>query len=117
MAKKILIVDDSVTMRHAVATCLTQNGFEVVEAADGKAALDSVGSVSLAICDVNMPVMNGIEFVQAMATRGSTVPIVMLTTEGRPELVAQARAAGAKGWLVKPFNADQLVKVVRKLAV
>jgi two-component system chemotaxis response regulator CheY len=117
MAKKILVIDDSVSMRQAILACLTQSGFEVLEAADGAEALTKADQASLAICDVNMPVMNGIEFVKEMASRGSKVPIVMLTTEGRPELVAAARSAGAKGWLVKPFNSEQLVKVVRKLAV
>jgi two-component system chemotaxis response regulator CheY len=66
------------------------------------------------ICDVNMPRMNGIEFVEKVG--GQKLPIVMLTTEGRPELIDRAKKAGAKGWMVKPFKPDQLLAVVRKLA-
>ncbi len=116
MPKRILVIDDSPAIRQQVSLCLTQGGYEVVEAGDGRDALGKTAAVALALCDVNMPVMNGIEFVQEMARRGSKVPIVMLTTEGRPELVAEARKAGAKGWMVKPFKPEQLVQVVQKLA-
>jgi two-component system chemotaxis response regulator CheY len=116
MAKKILVIDDSPAIRQQVSLCLTQGGYEVVEATDGRDALTKTDAVALAICDVNMPGMNGIEFVKEMSQRGSKVPIVMLTTEGRPELVAEAKKAGAKGWMVKPFKPEQLIQVVQKLA-
>jgi two-component system, chemotaxis family, chemotaxis protein CheY len=116
MSKTILIIDDSPTMRQLVRSCLTHGGFQVLEAGDGKEALGKTAGVALAVCDVSMPVMNGIEFVQAMAKRGSRVPILMLTTGARPELMEAARSAGAKGWLVKPFEPGQLLRVVQKLA-
>ena len=117
MAKKILVIDDSPAIRQQVSICLIEGGYDVVEATDGRDALSKLEAVSLAICDVNMPGMNGIEFVKEMAQRGSKLPIVMLTTEGRPELVSEAKKAGAKGWMVKPFKVDQLILVVRKLAI
>ncbi|MFZ5440657.1 MAG: response regulator [Myxococcota bacterium] len=116
MPKKILVIDDSPAIRQQVSLCLTSNGFEVIEAVDGRDALEKTGAAAMAICDVNMPGMNGIEFVKEMAQRGSTLPIVMLTTEGRPELVAEAKKAGAKGWMVKPFKPEQLLQVVNRLA-
>lgn len=116
MPKTILVIDDSPAIRQQVSLCLTSHGFAVVEAVDGRDALTKIGSAAMAICDVNMPGMNGIEFVKEMAQRGSTLPIVMLTTEGRPELVAEAKKAGAKGWMVKPFKPEQLVQVVTRLA-
>lgn len=117
MAQRILVIDDSPTMRQQLNACLSERGFEVVEAVDGLDGLEKAVAISLVICDVNMPRMNGIEFVQAMAKRQSNVPIVMLTTEGRPELVAEAKRAGARAWMVKPFQPSQLGQVVQKLAL
>jgi two-component system, chemotaxis family, chemotaxis protein CheY len=116
MSKKILVIDDSPAIRQQVSLCLSRSGFEIVEATDGRDALTKVDSCALAVCDVNMPGMNGIEFVKEMFQRGSKMPIVMLTTEGRPELIAEAKKAGAKGWMVKPFKPEQLIAVVQKLA-
>jgi two-component system chemotaxis response regulator CheY len=115
MSKTILVIDDSPTIRQLLSGCLTQSGYLVVEASNGKEALELSIGASLAICDVNMPVMNGIEFVKELTRTGSKLPVVMLTTEGRPELVVEAKKAGAKGWMVKPFNPEQLLKVVQKL--
>lgn len=120
MSKKVMVVDDSQTVRQQVGIALTQAGFDVLEAVDGEDGLQKIKSssdVAMVICDVNMPRMNGIEFVQAMAKRQSNVPIVMLTTEGRPELVAEAKRAGARAWMVKPFQPSQLGQVVQKLAL
>lgn len=120
MGKKVLIVDDSRTIRQQVNFTLTKGGFVVVEAEDGKDGIDKLKAnpdVSMIISDVNMPNMNGLEMVEAInADAGVThPPIVMLTTEGAGELVERAKKAGAKGWLVKPFKPDQLVAVVTKL--
>ena len=121
MAKKVLIVDDSRTIRQQVNFTLTKGGFQVIEAEDGKdgiAKLTANPDVSVIISDVNMPNMGGLEMVAAITSNASLPhpPIVMLTTEGAPELIEQAKKAGAKGWLVKPFKPEQLVTVVTKLA-
>jgi two-component system chemotaxis response regulator CheY len=121
MGKKILIVDDSRTIRQQVNFTLSKGGFTVVEAEDGKdgiAKLKENPDVAMIISDVNMPNMNGLEMVEAIGADSglSHPPIVMLTTEGAGELVERAKKAGAKGWLVKPFKPEQLVAVVTKLA-
>ena len=113
MSKKILIIDDSPSIRQQVSLCLTSGGYQVVEAQDGLDALEKTGGCALAICDVNMPRMNGIEFVEKVG--GQAMPIVVLTTEGKPELIDRAKKAGAKGWMVKPFKPEQLLSVVKKL--
>lgn len=113
MSKKILIIDDSASIRQQVSLCLTSGGYEVVEAVDGLDALEKTGGCHMAICDVNMPRMNGIEFVEKVGNKA--MPIVMLTTEGKPELIDRAKKAGAKGWMVKPFKPEQLLSVVKKI--
>lgn len=120
MSKKVLIVDDSKTIRQQVSFTLTKGGFGVVEAEDGKdglAKLSANADVAMIISDVNMPNMNGLEMVEAIKLGGkhAKLPIVMLTTEGSADLIERAKAAGAKGWLVKPFKPDQLIAVVQKL--
>ena len=94
--------------------CLTNGGYEVVTAEDGIDALAKREGCALALCDVNMPRMNGIEFVEKVGKEA--MPVVMLTTEGKPELIERAKKAGAKGWMVKPFKPEQLLAVVNKLA-
>jgi two-component system chemotaxis response regulator CheY len=118
--KKALVIDDSQTVRQQVGAALTQAGFDVVEASDGVEALEVLGrtpDASLVICDVNMPRMNGLDFLAQMKqkTEFQAIPVLMLTTEGQPQLVERARKTGAKGWLVKPFKADLLVAAARKL--
>ena len=116
--KKILVIDDSPTVRQQVGLALTQAGFQVVEAIDGVDGISKVdASVSMLICDVNMPRMNGLEMVEKLRTddRWKALPVVMLTTEGQPGLIERAKKAGAKGWIIKPFRADLLVATVKKL--
>jgi two-component system chemotaxis response regulator CheY len=116
--KKILVIDDSPTVRQQVGLALTQAGFQVVEAIDGVDGISKVdASVSMLICDVNMPRMNGLEMVEKLRTddRWKTLPVVMLTTEGQPGLIERAKKAGAKGWIIKPFKADLLVATVQRL--
>jgi two-component system, chemotaxis family, chemotaxis protein CheY len=115
----ILVVDDSATVRQQVSAAMALAGFKVIEARDGvegKTRIEA-GGVDCVICDVNMPNKNGIEMVQEVKadSRHSKLPIVMLTTEGAKELIAQAKKAGACGWIVKPFKADLLVSAVKKL--
>lgn len=121
MKKKILVVDDSVTVRHQVSVALRAAGFEVVEAADGLAGIDAVArepDIAAAVCDVNMPRMNGIDMVARIksAPENAKIAMLMLTTEGQTSLMRQAKEAGAVGWLVKPFNPAQLVAVIQKIA-
>ena len=122
MAKPILIVDDSVSLRKVVAIALTGAGYEVVEAGDGLDALDKLAGlagrkVHLIISDVNMPRMGGLEFVRQVEANASYkfTPVIMLTTEGQDSMKEQGRAAGAKAWILKPFNPPQMLNAVAKL--
>lgn len=118
MNKKILIVDDSATVRQQVRAALEQVGFIVTEAVDGHDAVQKMSAgFNGIVCDVNMPRMNGVEFVEVVKKQPehASLPILMLTTEGSPELIRRAKAAGAKGWIVKPFKPDQLVAAMQKL--
>jgi two-component system chemotaxis response regulator CheY len=119
MGATVLVIDDSQMVRHEVRTALSGAGFSIVEAQDGIDALQKLGAtdVNLVVCDINMPRMNGIDFLEQMKkdARGTRVPVVMLTTEGQPELISRAKALGAKGWIVKPFKPDLLVAAARKL--
>ena len=117
--KKILTVDDSSSVRQMVNFTLTKAGYEVVEAVDGKDGLDKAGrdKFDLIITDLNMPNMDGIEMmtgIRKLSGYGFT-PILMLTTESQTEKKDAGRKAVATGWIVKPFNSDQLVSVLRKL--
>jgi two-component system, chemotaxis family, chemotaxis protein CheY len=120
MAKTILIVDDSSSLRTVVKLALQRAGYEVHEAGDGKEALaqlDKLGKVHLIVSDVNMPNMDGITFVKHLKQhpRHKFAPVVMLTTEGQDAKKEEGRAAGAKAWIVKPFNPPQLLDAVSKL--
>jgi two-component system, chemotaxis family, chemotaxis protein CheY len=121
MAKTILVIDDSASLRQVVKMALTGAGYNVIEAGDGQAALALLDGrqVNMAICDVNMPIMNGIEFVRAAKALPAYkfMPILMLTTESQEEKKEQGKAAGAKAWMVKPFSPTQLVNAVSKLCV
>ena len=117
--KKILTVDDSASVRQMVSFTMGKAGYEVCEACDGRDGLSkaTASKFDLIITDLNMPKMGGIEMIAALrATPGfGFTPILMLTTESHPEKKEEGRKAGATGWIVKPFNADQLLAVVRKL--
>jgi two-component system chemotaxis response regulator CheY len=119
MAKTILTVDDASTMRKVVALALASAGHEVIEAEDGVAALAVLQGrhVDLVITDVNMPRMDGIEFTRQarLMSQFQRTPILLLTTESDAEIKARGRAAGATGWIVKPFKQDQLLAVVAKV--
>ncbi|HMJ56228.1 MAG TPA: response regulator [Polyangiaceae bacterium] len=120
MAKKVLIVDDSRTVRQQLGVVLTEAGYEVVEASDGLDGAEKIAQTSdlaMVICDVNMPRMNGIEMLTFLKQdpRHANLLVLMLTTEGQPALIARAKAAGARGWIVKPFKPDLLLGTVRKL--
>jgi len=120
MAKTILIVDDSSSLRTVVRMSLARAGYDVLEAGDGVqglAALEQAPKVHLIVSDVNMPNMDGITFVGKVKQhpRHKFVPVVMLTTEGQDAKKQEGRAAGAKAWIVKPFNPPQLLDAVSKL--
>jgi two-component system chemotaxis response regulator CheY len=120
MSNIIIVIDDSETIRAQVKLVLDGAGYAVLEAEDGiqGAALirDNPGAV-LTICDVNMPRMSGLDMLEHVKTLALShaPPVLMLTTEGRPDLIDRARAAGAKGWIVKPFKPNMLLATVKKI--
>jgi two-component system chemotaxis response regulator CheY len=121
MSKNILLVDDSKTLRILAAATLRDKGYTVVEAEDGQKALDILASrsdIAMVISDVNMPGMDGLELLENIRKRpgGAALPVVILTTEARQHLMDRAKAAGAKGWMVKPFNTQVLMAAVQKFA-
>lgn len=119
MAKRILTVDDSKTMRDMVTFTLKKAGFDVNEAEDGKKALSVLGSgkFDLIITDLNMPVMDGISLIKNVrsGSQHRGVPILILTTESDGNKKAEGKAAGATGWLVKPFSPEKLVELVQRV--
>jgi two-component system, chemotaxis family, chemotaxis protein CheY len=120
MTKTVLIVDDSSTVRQQVAMALKQAGFATTEAADGLqglSAIDGGKAIDMVICDINMPNMNGLEMIEKVKAKPQhkSLPILMLTTEGQPALIKRAKEAGAAGWIVKPFDANQLVAAAKHL--
>lgn len=119
MSKMILAVDDSKTMRDMVTFTLKGAGYQTLEAEDGKAALSvlSGNTVDAIITDLNMPNMNGFDLIRAVRAdaKHKYVPILMLTTEGDDAKKQEGKSAGATGWIVKPFNPEKLVDVVKKV--
>lgn len=119
MKKKVMTVDDSRTMRDMVTFTLKSAGYDVVEAADGQQAMTAIAAnkVDLVITDLNMPVMDGLTLIRKLRAIPAhrTLPILMLTTEADDKKKAEGRAAGATGWIVKPFNPEKLVSVVQKV--
>lgn len=119
MAKTILVVDDSTSIRQMVAFTLKGARYEVIEAADGQEGLEKAKSktVNLVLTDQNMPKMDGLTLVKTL--RGlpqyKTIPMLMLTTESSDAMKAQGKSAGATGWLVKPFDPNKLLEVVAKI--
>jgi two-component system chemotaxis response regulator CheY len=114
-----MAVDDSASMLQMVSFTLKGAGYEVVEAADGQAALDlaKTRGVDLVITDVNMPRMDGITLIKELRALPNYrfTPLLMLTTESSPEKKQEGKAAGATGWIVKPFNPEQLLATVKKV--
>lgn len=119
MAKTILIVDDSASVRQVVKIALTGAGYDVIEGVDGRDALTKLNGqkVHLIISDVNMPNMDGITFVKEVKKLDAYkfTPIIMLTTESEESKKQQGQAAGAKAWVVKPFQPAQMLMAVSKL--
>lgn len=120
MSKKVMVVDDSRFVRQQVGIALTAAGYEVIEAVDGLDGAEKIEQckdLAMVICDLNMPRMTGLEMlgVVKMGGKNAELPVVMLTTDGQPAHIERARAAGAKGWIVKPFKPELLLLTVRKL--
>ena len=119
MAKTVLTVDDSASIRQMVSFTLKSAGYEVVEAVDGMDGLDKAKSkaCNLVLTDQNMPRMDGLSLIKSLRAMPQyrTVPILMLTTESSDAMKSQGRAAGATGWLVKPFDPQKLIEVVKKV--
>ncbi len=119
MSARILIVDDSASMRQMIAFALDTGGYEVVQAEDGQVGLDRARAERFAavVTDVNMPNMDGISLIRALRQLPDYrfTPLLMLTTESGADKKQEGKAAGATGWLVKPFNPEQLLSTVRKV--
>lgn len=119
MGKIIMTADDSASVRQMVAFTLKQNGYEVIEAADGQDALTKLSAkkVDMLLTDLNMPKLDGIGLIKGVRASGLNkfIPIVMLTTESQDSKKAEGKSAGATGWIVKPFKPEQLVAVVKKV--
>ncbi|HEU5320505.1 MAG TPA: response regulator [Methylomirabilota bacterium] len=119
MSARILIVEDSPSMRRIVRTVLEDDGYEVAESQDGQQALAALGHVAphLVITDVNMPELDGLGLLREIRSLPSYrfTPVLILTTESGDEMKETGRAAGATGWIVKPFDPDQLRRVVAQV--
>ncbi len=122
MKKYILVVDDSATLRASVNFTLKEAGFETLNATNGQDGLDKLNlarkegkQIGMIISDINMPVMDGITFIKEVKkTPFKYTPILVLTTESQEDMKLKGKAAGASGWLVKPFKPEQLIYVTKK---
>ena len=119
MGNTIITVDDSASMRQMITFTLEKAGYEVITAEDGVDAVDKLGSntINMMITDLNMPRMDGIELIKSVRTMSQYkfIPIIMLTTESDNLKKQEGKAAGATGWIVKPFKPEQLIGVVKKV--
>lgn len=120
MPKRILAVDDSISVRRLQNLVLSAAGYEVVSAVDGKDGLAQLEkqTVNLILTDINMPNLDGIDFIQAVRASPAhrLTPIIVVSTVSEPARKQQARDAGATGWIIKPFSPEQLLAVVKKVA-
>ena len=117
MAKRIMIVDDSATVRQVLRLTLENAGYQVIQAVDGQEALEQLDgqTIDMLITDLNMPNLDGIELIRQLRQMDKFrfIPIIMLTTESAEEKKREGKSAGASGWIVKPFKPEQLLKVVK----
>lgn len=120
MSKTILTVDDSRMMREMLLKVLSEAGFNVVQADDGQAGLETLANCApdVIITDINMPRLDGYGFINGVRAEGRhrATPILVLSTESAPEKKARARDAGATGWIVKPFKAESLIEAIRRVS-
>jgi len=114
MLAKILVVDDSATIRHQLRACLESGGYDVIEAENGALGLERATNetVDLIIVDINMPVMNGLEMLEALRAvpRKASIPAFILSTESSKSMVERGKKCGATAWIVKPFKPEILIK-------
>ncbi len=119
MSKTIMTVDDSTSIRQMVSFTLKNAGFNVLEATDGKDAIAKLDGkpVDMMFVDLNMPNMDGIELIRNVRSNSAYkfIPLIMLTTESQADKKQEGKAAGATGWIVKPFKPEQLISVVKKV--
>ncbi|MBB3945350.1 two-component system chemotaxis response regulator CheY [Rhizobium skierniewicense] len=119
MSANILTVDDSASIRMTTKIALTNAGYQITEAVDGADGLTKAkaGSFDLIVTDLNMPNMNGLEMIEALrqSPAHTGIPIIFLTTESDADMKTRAKAAGATGWVTKPFDPENLVKIVKKV--
>lgn len=119
MQKTVMIVDDSASIRQVVNLTLRKVGYNVIEATDGEDALRKLvgAKVNLVVCDVNMPNMDGITFLKSLKSSVAHrfTPVIMLTTESQEAKKQDARQAGARAWVVKPFKPEQMLEAISKL--
>ena len=123
MSRRILVVDDSPTLRRLAANTLRAAGYDVIEAEHGQEGLDrlqqQVSEIHAVVTDLNMPVMDGLTLTERVRTNPATsaMPVLMVTTESSPEMREKGRAAGATGWITKPYNPKKLVSSVRRICL
>lgn len=119
MRRTVLVVDDSITIRQMVSFTLQEAGFSVVQAGDGREALERLGGgrIDLIVTDLNMPRLDGLGLIREVRSRPASryTPVVMLTTESQEAKRVEGRAAGATAWIVKPFRPDRLLQVIGKV--
>ena len=117
--RTILVVDDSTTIRQVIIFCLKEAGYHIIEAVDGKDALEKLAKnqVDLLLTDLHMPNMNGFELAKEVraSARHKFIPILVLTTESQLSSKEEGRSIGVTGWFVKPFEPEQLIKVVKRV--
>ncbi len=115
---KVLVVDDSSTVRNEVSSYLSAQGIDVataVDGVDGLAKIQRDSDLRLVLCDVNMPNMDGLTMVEKVKQSGKNISIIMLTTESNPNMKQRGKDAGVKGWIVKPFNGDAAIAGIKKM--
>ena len=115
---KVLIVDDSSTVRNEVSSYLSGQGIDVstaVDGVDGLAKIQQDPNLKLVLCDVNMPNMDGLTMVEKVKQSGKVISIIMLTTESNPNMKQRGKDAGVKGWIVKPFNGEAAIAGIKKM--
>ncbi len=121
MNRYIMVIDDSPTIRISVELALKQLGFMIKQAENGQDALDKISSIKssgdevvLCLSDINMPILNGIEFISEFRKDDKFTPVIVLTTEAEKEIIQKGRDVGASGWIIKPFQVDDLISVVKR---